>query len=57
MSPYLNDNRVLRLAAGSDTQSTLPFVDLFFPYGVAVHTAHNVYVADFHNRVLKLPVR
>ena len=51
----MNNNRVLRLAAGSDTPSTLPFVDLFFPSGVAVDTADNVYVADFHNRVLKLP--
>jgi len=40
----LNNNRVLRLTAGSDTPSTLPFVDLFFPYGVAVDTADNVYV-------------
>ncbi|OOK76173.1 NHL repeat family protein [Mycobacterium kansasii] len=50
----LNNNRVLKLAAGSNTPSTLPFTDLNFPYGVAVDNAGNVYVTDFHKRVVKL---
>lgn len=50
----LTNNRVLKLEAGSNTPSTLPFTDLNFPYGVAVDNAGNVYVTDFHKRVVKL---
>ena len=54
-SPTLN-NRVLKLAAGSSTQTVLPFTGLNGPRGVAVDTAGNVYVTDDgNNRVLKLP--
>jgi DNA-binding beta-propeller fold protein YncE len=46
---------VLKLAAGSNTQTVLPFTGLKYPDGVAVDTAGDVYVADFdNNRVLKL---
>ena len=51
-----SNNRVLELAAGSATQTALPFTGLNNPYGVAVDAAGNVYVADSaNNRVLKLP--
>ena len=40
------NNRVLKLAAGSSTQTVLPFTGLNGPYGVAVDTAGTVYVAD-----------
>ncbi|KZS72797.1 hypothetical protein A4G29_10760 [Mycobacterium kansasii] len=50
----LNNNRVLKPEAGSNTPSTLPFTDLNFPYGVAVDDAGNVYVTDLHKRVVKL---
>jgi serine/threonine protein kinase, bacterial len=49
-----NNNRVLKLAAGSSTQEVLPFTDLKSPQGVAVDSAGTVYVADSGNRVLKL---
>ena len=45
--------RVLKLAAGSDTPTELPFTDLKDPKGLAVDGAGNVYVSD-GNRVLKL---
>jgi serine/threonine protein kinase, bacterial len=46
---------VLKLAAGSETPTVLPFTGLKYPEGVAVDTSGNVYVADeFNNRVLKL---
>ena len=49
------NNRVLKLAAGSTTQTVLPFTGLNGPYGVAVDTAGNLYDADTgNNRVLKL---
>jgi streptogramin lyase len=49
------NNRVLKLAAGSNTQTVLPFTGLNNPQHVAVDTAGNVYVADSaNNRVLKL---
>ena len=49
------NNRVLKLAAGSATQSELPFTGVNVPAGVAVDTAGNLYVTDSHNgRVLKL---
>jgi serine/threonine-protein kinase len=48
--------RVLKLAAGSDTPSVLPFTSgNNYPEVVAVDTAGNVYVTDQQNRVLKLP--
>ena len=48
--------RVVKLAAGSNTQTVLSFAGLDHPdEGVAVDTAGNVYVTDFGNdRVLKL---
>ncbi|MDT5350607.1 MAG: serine/threonine protein kinase, bacterial, partial [Mycobacterium sp.] len=49
------DNRVLKLAAGSATQSVLPFTGLQGLMGVAVDSAGNVYATDnSSNRVLKL---
>jgi DNA-binding beta-propeller fold protein YncE len=54
------NNRVLKLAAGSSTQTVLPFTGLALPAGVAVDTVGNVYVADpghdseQDDRVLKL---
>jgi glucose/arabinose dehydrogenase len=51
-----NNNRVLKLPAGSNSQVELPFRGLTNPRGVAVDTAGNVGVTDFYNnRVLKLP--
>ena len=47
--------RVVKLAAGSSTQTVLPFTGLNDPHGVAVDTAGNLYVTDRdNNRVLKL---
>jgi serine/threonine protein kinase, bacterial len=55
VADYLN-NRVLKLPAGSDTQTVLPFAGLHGPAGVAVDGAGNLFVADYlNNRVLKLP--
>ena len=57
-SVYVTDygnNRVVKLAAGSTTQTVLPFTGLSHPDGVAVDTAGSVYVTeDFNNRVVKL---
>jgi serine/threonine-protein kinase len=51
-----SNNRVLKLAAGSATQTVLPFTGLNSPGGVAVDAAGNLYVTDSgNNRVLKLP--
>ena len=51
-----DNNRVLKLPAGSNTQAELPFTGLKSPVGVAVDTAGNVYVTDARQyRVLKLP--
>ena len=47
---------VVKLAAGSATQSVLPFTGLNDPWGVAVDSAGNLYVTDGqNNRVVKLP--
>jgi serine/threonine-protein kinase len=52
----MDNDRVLKLAAGSSTPTVLPFVGLESPSGVAVDSAGSVYVTDVHNkRVLKLP--
>ena len=55
---YVTDSendRVLKLAAGSNQQAVLPFTGLNKPRGVAVDSAGDVYVADAaNNRVLKL---
>jgi serine/threonine protein kinase/sugar lactone lactonase YvrE len=55
---YITDNgnsRVLKLAAGSTTQSVLPFTGLNNPEGVAVDAAGDLYVADWgNNRVVEL---
>ncbi len=55
---YVTDgfnNRVVKLAAGSYTQTVLPFTGLNDPRGVAVDAAGNLYVTDRgNNRVLKL---
>ena len=54
-SPTVDNNRVLKLAAGSATQTVLPFTGLNSPAGVAVDAAGNLYVTDEgNNRVLKL---
>jgi serine/threonine protein kinase, bacterial len=48
----------VKLAAGSATQTVLPFTGLsyaLYPWGVAVDTAGDLYVTDgSNNRVLKL---
>jgi serine/threonine-protein kinase len=50
-----HNNRVVKLAAGSSTQTVLPFTGLNGPDSVAVDTAGSVYVADYlNNRVVKL---
>jgi DNA-binding beta-propeller fold protein YncE len=47
--------RVVKLAAGSNTQTVLPFTDPDHPTQVAVDTVGNVYVTDYPNhRVVKL---
>ena len=47
--------RVVRLAAGSNTQTTLPFTEFSDPKGIAVDSAGSVYVVDGgHERVLTL---
>ncbi|MGB9303952.1 MAG: hypothetical protein WCB92_09825 [Mycobacterium sp.] len=55
---YVTDsghNRVVKLAAGSSTQTVLPFRGLDCPQGVAVDNAGTVYVVDFSDgRVLRL---
>ena len=50
-----NDNRVLKLAVGSNTQQVLPFTGLTEPHDVAVDDTGTIYVTDFGTeRVLKL---
>ncbi|TDH48273.1 serine/threonine protein kinase [Mycobacterium eburneum] len=46
--------RVVKLAAGSDNPTVLPFTGLYQPQGLAVDSAGAVYVSDFNNRVVKL---
>ena len=53
------NNRVLKLSAGSSTPTQLPFTDFHRPVGVAVDTVGDVYATGFRNGnpiVLKLPV-
>jgi hypothetical protein len=55
-STATDSGRVLTLAAGSATQTVLPFSGLNTLSVVAVDTASNLYVADMSNsRVVKLP--
>jgi len=55
VTDYLN-NRVLKLAAGSSSQTAMPFPQLSMPDDVTVDSAGNVFVADYANDpVLKLP--
>jgi serine/threonine protein kinase, bacterial len=49
---------VLKLSAGTSTQTALPFIGLNHPSGVAVDAAGNLNITDRDNkRVLKLPVQ
>jgi DNA-binding beta-propeller fold protein YncE len=45
-----DNNRVLKLPAGSSAQTVLPFTGLKSPSGVAVDSAGNLYVTDSGNR-------
>ncbi len=52
-----NNNRVVKLAVGTNNQTVLPFTDLNHPTGVAVNASGDVFVTDTKNdRVLKLAV-
>lgn len=56
---YVTDrsNRVLRLPAGTSTPNALPFTRLIAPFGSAVDSDGNVYVADTgRDQVLILPI-
>lgn len=59
-APQWVDARVVKLAAGTSTQTVLPFAGLTRPFSVAVDAAGNVYVTDIRNastkeaRVVKL---
>ncbi len=48
------NGRVLKLAAGSDIPTDLPFTGLNEPHGVAVDGAGNLYVTDRGRQVVKL---
>ena len=55
VTDFEND-RVLKLAAGSSTQEVLPFTGLNLPDSVAADSTGTLYVVDMgNNRVLKLP--
>jgi serine/threonine protein kinase, bacterial len=50
------NNQVLKLPAGSNTPTALPFTGLNKPAGLAVDNENSLYVVDQYNgRVLKLP--
>jgi serine/threonine protein kinase, bacterial len=51
---YVTDanNRIVKLAAGSSSQTVVPFDQSLGPRGVAVDAAGNIYVTD--GRVVKL---
>lgn len=50
-----DNDRVVRLSAGSNTQTDLPFTGLSSPWGVSVDRADNVYVTNHENhKVMKL---
>jgi serine/threonine-protein kinase len=52
----VENDRVVKLAAGATTQTVLPFTSLKEPYGLAVDKDASVYVGDTDNdRVVKLP--
>jgi serine/threonine-protein kinase len=53
--PIGSSGRVVKLGAGSNTPTELPFSGLQYPLAVAVDSTGNVYVTD-NGRVLKLPV-
>jgi serine/threonine-protein kinase len=46
--------RVVKLTAGSNATTVLPFNGLYQPQGLAVDGAGTVYVADFNNRVISM---
>ena len=51
----VNDSTVVKVAAGSNTQTVLPFTGLKEPWAVALDPGGNVYVSDQDNkRVLEL---
>ena len=51
-----HNNRVVALAAGSSTQTELPFKGLGQPVAIAVDRDGNVYLADrSKDQVVKLP--
>ena len=50
-----DNNRVLKLAAGSNAQTVFPFGDVAVPWGIAVDNAGDVFVTEHDsNQVLKL---
>jgi DNA-binding beta-propeller fold protein YncE len=54
----LGTDRVLKLDAGANSPTVLPFNDIKSPSSVAVDSKFNVYLNDgLHFRILKLPAR